>query len=283
MDYNATLPGPGSVQQRIPWPKWNRVFGFNSSGAASYHGLLASAEKRMGRGLQFKGAYTFSKTLAKNGARSTGNVGQVQNPFDLRQNDGYSVDNVPHRFTGNFIFELPLGRGKRFGGNMPKAMDLIVGGWQVSGIFTLHSGYHLTAPTIAAANCNSSPTNLCRPDLVSSNFFLGGSGLVTPRWNRDAFDWPLNTAKHPAQAPRFGSALMNMLRGNATNTADIGIFKNFVFKENYRFEFRTEMFNAFNHTNFASPNSSVENPNFGRVFSTGVGPRTIQFGLKFYW
>ncbi|MBL8296499.1 MAG: TonB-dependent receptor, partial [Bryobacterales bacterium] len=282
MDYNSVQPGPGSVQQRIPWPKWNRVFGFNSSGAASYHGLLASAEKRMGRGLQFKGAYTFSKTLAKNGARSSGNIGQVQNPFDLRQNDGYSVDNVPHRFTGNFIFELPLGRGKKFGGNMPKALDLIIGGWQASGIFTLHSGYHLTAPTISAANCNSSPNNLCRPDLIG-DFFLGGSGLVTPRWSRDAFDWPLNTAKHAAQAPRFGSAQMNMLRGNATNTSDIGIFKNFVFKENYRFEFRTEMFNAFNHTNFANPNTSVENANFGRTFSTGVPPRTIQFGLKFYW
>jgi hypothetical protein len=107
--------------------------------------------------------------------------------------------------------------------------------------------------------------------------------LVTPRWNRDAFDWPLNTAKHPAQAPRFGSATMNMLRGNAVNTFDAGIFKNFVFKENYRFEFRAEMFNAFNHTNFANPNASVENANFGRTFSTSVGPRTIQFGLKFYW
>jgi hypothetical protein len=76
---------------------------------------------------------------------------------------------------------------------------------------------------------------------------------------------------------------MNILRGNATNTTDMGIFKIFPFKERYRFEFRTEMFNAFNHTNFANPTSSVENPNFGRTFSTSVGPRTIQFGLKFYW
>ena len=76
---------------------------------------------------------------------------------------------------------------------------------------------------------------------------------------------------------------MNILRGNPTNTADIGIFKVFPFKERYRFEFRTEMFNAFNHTNFANPNASVENPNFGRTFSTSVGPRTIQFALKFYW
>jgi hypothetical protein len=271
LDYNATQPGPGNVQTRVPWPKWNRVFGFNSSGASNYHGLLVSAEKRMGKGLMFKGAYTFSKTLAKNGARSTGNVGQVQNPFNLRLNSGYSVDNVPSRFTGNFLYELPVFR-----------KNLFLGGWQVSGIVTMHNGYHLTAPTVAAGNCNSSAFNLCRPDLIA-NPLVGGNGLVTPRWNRDAFDWPLNTAKHPAQAPRFGSSAMNILRGNAVNTADLGFFKNFAFKERYRFEFRAEMFNAFNHTNFASPNTSVENPNFGRTFSTSIGPRSIQFGLKFYW
>lgn len=282
LDYNATQPGPGNVQTRIPWPKWNRVFGFNSSGASNYHGLLLTAEKRMGKGLMFKGAYTWSKTLAKNGARSSGNVGQVQDPFNLRNNNGFSVDNVPHRFTANFLYQLPFGKGQQLASGANKILDAFIGGWNLSGILTLHNGYHLTAPTVAAANCNSSPTNLCRPDLIGDPV-LGGNGLVTPRWNRDAFDWPLNTAKHPAQAPRFGSSAMNILRGNAVNTLDAGIFKNFVFKENYRFEFRTEMFNAFNHTNFASPNTSVENPNFGRTFSTSIGPRTIQFGLKFYW
>ncbi|MBM3795833.1 MAG: TonB-dependent receptor [Acidobacteria bacterium] len=282
LDYNAVQPGAGNLQQRVPFPKWSRVYGFNSSGAANYNALLATAEKRMGKGLMFKGAYTFSKTLTKNGARSSGNIGQVQNPFNLRTNNGYSADHVPHRLTGNFLVELPFGRGKRFGANMHRAADLLLGGWTFSGIVTLHSGYHLTAPTIVGANCNSSFQNLCRPDLLT-NPFLGGNGLLTPRWNRDAFDWPLNTAKHPAQAPRFGSAGMNILRGNAVNTSDMGIFKNFVFRENYRFELRGEMFNALNHTNFASPNASVENPNFGRTFSTSIGPRTIQLGLKFYW
>ncbi len=165
---------------------------------------------------------------------------------------------------------------------MNKAADLLVGGWHFSGIVTLHNGYHLTSPTIAAANCNSSPTNLCRPDALRDPF-LGGSGLDTPRWDRSAFDWPLNTALHAAQPPRFGSAEQNMLRGNAVNTTDLGIFKNFLLKEKYRFEFRTEMFNAFNHTNFANPNTSVESPLFGRTFATSIGPRSIQFALKLYW
>jgi hypothetical protein len=283
MDYNSVLPGPGALQTRVPFPKWNRVYGFNSSGAGNYHALLLTVEKRMGKGLMFKGAYTNSKNLAKNGARSSGNIGQVQNPFDLRQNNGFSSDHIPHRFTANWLYELPVGRGRAIGNEMHRVADFIVGGWQVSGIWTLHNGYQVGGgPTIAAANCNSSVQNLCRPDLIGEPL-LGGNGLVTPRWDRLAFDWPLNTARHPAQAPRFGSAMMNVLRGNAVNTADIGIHKSFVMRERYRFEFRTEMFNALNHTNFATPISAVENANFGRTFSTSIGPRSIQFGLKFYW
>ena len=67
----------------------------------------------MGSGLQFKGAYTWSKTLTKNGARTTGNVGQVQDPFNLSNENSFSSDHLPHRFTGNFIYELPFGRASR--------------------------------------------------------------------------------------------------------------------------------------------------------------------------
>jgi hypothetical protein len=282
-DYNAVLPGAGALQSRVPYPKWNRVYGFNSSGAANYNALLVTVEKRMGKGLMFKGAYTFSKNLAKNGARSSGNTGQVQNPFDLRQNNGFSSDNIPQRLTANWLYELPFGRGRRFGGNMHRAADVVLGGWQFSGIWTVHNGYQLGGgPTVGNANCNSSVQNLCRPDLLSDPL-LGGNGLVTPRWDRNAFDWPLNTAKHPAQPPRFGSAMMNVLRGNGIDTTDVGISKSFLVKERYRFEFRSELFNALNHTNFASPNGSVENANFGRTFSTSIGPRSVQFALKFYW
>lgn len=282
LDYNAVKPAPGALQPRLLYPKWSRVFGFANSGAANYNSLLLSAEKRMGNGLQFKGAYTWSKTLTKNGARTTGNVGQVQDPFNLRNENAFSSDHLPHRFTGNFIYELPFGRGKRFGGNTTGFVDKVISGWSASGIFTARSGFNVYGPTIAAANCNSSPTNQCRPDLLRDPV-LGGNGLATPKYDRDAFDWPLNTARHPAQSPRFGSAPMNFLPGNAANWWDISAAKEISFAERYRLEFRSEFFNAFNHTNFANPNASPESPNFGRTFSTSIAPRTIQFGLKFYW
>ena len=76
---------------------------------------------------------------------------------------------------------------------------------------------------------------------------------------------------------------MNFLPGNGAQWWDLSAGKELTFAERYRLEFRSEFFNAFNHTSFANPNVSPESPNFGRTFSTSVGPRTIQFGLKFYW
>jgi len=282
LDYNATAPGSASLQNRLPYPKWSRVFGFNSGAAANYNALLLSAEKRFGSGLVFKGAYTFSKTLMKNGARATGNVGQVQNPFDLSQENGYSSDHLPHRFSGNFIYDLPMGRGKKLGSGLTGFADKLVSGWSLAAIINLRSGFNIYGPTIAAANCNSSPTNLCRPDLIGP-YILGGTGLTTPKFDKNAFDWPLNTAKHPAQTPRFGSAGMNFMPGNGLQSWDMSIAKTTTFKERYRTELRGEFFNAFNHTSFANPINGPENPNFGRTFTTSISPRTIQVGLKFYW
>jgi hypothetical protein len=282
LDYNSVRPAAGALQPRLPFPKWGRVFGFANSGAANYNALLLSAEKRMGAGLQFKGAYTWSKNLTKNGTRTSGNVGQVQDPFNLRNENSFSSDHLPHRFSGNFIYELPFGNGKQIGGNLTGIADKLITGWSVSGIVTMRSGFNAYGPTIAAANCNSSPMNLCRPDLLRDPV-LGGNGLHTPKYDRDAFDWPLNTARHPAQSPRFGSSPMNFLPGNGAHWWDLSAAKDILFRERYRFELRGEFFNAFNHTSFANPNVSPENPNFGRTFSTSVGPRTIQLGLKFYW
>ena len=90
-----------------------------------------------------------------------------------------------------------------------------------------------------------------------------------------------------SQAPGSDSAIWDsadeLLPGNGAHWWDISAGKEIHFAERYRLEFRSEFFNAFNHTNFANPNVSPESPNFGRTFSTSVDPRTIQFGLKFYW
>ncbi len=76
---------------------------------------------------------------------------------------------------------------------------------------------------------------------------------------------------------------MNFMPGNSLQSWDMSIAKTTAFRERYRTELRGEFFNAFNHTSFANPTNGLENPNFGRTFSTSISPRTIQLGLKFYW
>lgn len=282
LDYNAApTAGSGALTQRVPFPAWGRVAGFSSGAAANYNALMLTAEKRLSHGLQFKASYTFSKNLTKNGGRmAAGNTANVQNPYDLRNESGYSIDHVPHRFIANYVYQLPFGSGMAIGNNLGGFANRLIGGWTVAGITTIRSGFYLR-PVVGAQNCNNGYFIFCRPDLLR-NPWLGGDGVHSPRWDRNAFDYPFNTAAHPAQTPRFGTAGLNILQGNGLINFDMSLQKAIPINERLRMEFRFESFNAFNHTNFGDPNPNVDNPNFGLVFSS-ASPRVNQLGLKMYW
>jgi hypothetical protein len=278
-EYNATTPGTTPITTRVPYPKWGRLLGYSSGGAANYNGLLLTAEERLYRGLQFKASYTWSKYLAKNGSvMSHGDSTFVQDPFNLKNESGIASDNVGRRFTANLSYELPFGKGKPFA-NVSRGWDRLIGGWVVSSITTIQDGLY-SNPSVANANCNNGIATNCRPDLLTDPL-LGGSGVSTPRWSVAAFDWPNNPA-HAKQAPRLGTSAGNVLLGNGLVNLDLSLRKEIPINEQARFEFRLESFNSLNHTNFGTPTASVESPNFGLTFSAGPA-RVNQFGLKLYW
>jgi hypothetical protein len=280
-DYNATTPGTTALATRVPYPKWARIYGFSSGAGANYNALLLTAEKRLSHGLTFKANYTYSKALTKlGGIMASGTNASIQNPLDLKSENSVTADHVPQRFVGTFTYELPFGSGKLIGSGLHGVVDKVVSGWSVNGIITAVAGSYYSA-TVGTQNCNSGFQITCRPDLLA-NPFLGGSGVDSPRWAVSAFDWATNTARHPAQNPRFGSAGPNILQGNGLQNFDLSIRKAIPVNERFRFEFRFESFNAFNHTNFSTPTTAVDNANFGRTFSAGA-PRLNQFGLKLYW
>jgi hypothetical protein len=261
------------------YPKWGRLLGYSSGGAANYNGLLLSAEKRLSYGLQFKASYTWSKYLAKNGAvMSHGDSTVVQDPFNLKNESGIASDNIGRRLTTNLSYELPFGSGKRLA-NVSRRWNRLVGGWVISGILTAEDGLY-SNPSIAAANCNNGIGTNCRPDLIADPF-LGGSGVGKPRWSIGAFDWPSNPA-HAKQNPRLGTSDANVLLGNGIFNIDMSLRKEIPVNERVRFEFRLESFNALNHTNFGAPTATVDSPNFGLTFSAGPA-RVNQLGLKAYW
>ncbi|MFN0170665.1 MAG: carboxypeptidase regulatory-like domain-containing protein [Bryobacteraceae bacterium] len=282
-DYNATLPDPAPLQPRLPNPKWGREFGFNSGASANYHALLVTAEKRLGKGLGFKASYTWGHATTKGGGRNTGgNIGQIQNPFNLSVERGNTVDDQRQRFVSLFIYELPIGKGKALGGTIGKAANLFLGGWSVAGITTFNTGFYDT-PGVAGSNCNASTNNPCRADLIDYPYAPGFvSGVDSPRYLISAFDWPQKPT-HPRQNPRFGSAGSRILLGNGVNNWDMSLLKNFNLTERFYLQFRWETFNSFNHPSFSSPVSGPESPSFGRTFSTQIDPRVNQFGLKLYF
>ena len=231
-----------------------------------YNALQTKFETRFS-GLSILAHYTF--------ARATFNDSDYFF-FDRSVGRGPTDEDRTHLFFFSNVWDLPIGRGKTLLSNSSKAVDLILGGWQINTVSTWASGLPFT-PSVSGANCsvNSGP---CRPDLTGDpdgdrnqfNWFAVGIGNGTP--------W----AKAPAGS--FGNVGRNTLRGPHYFNTDASLFKKFQISENKKLEFRIEAFNLFNHVNLGQPDGCVDcGSNAGRIngLASGAQMRQFQFGLRF--
>lgn len=282
-EYNdADAPSSVALTNRVRFPKWNRILGFSSGATANYNALIVSAEKRYSYGLSFRGSYTYGKAMGGNNSRAAqGNISVPQFSRNMQLETGRTTDDVTQRFVANYRWDLPLGRSRLIGSSMPRVLDAVIGGISLSGIASAQTGLPYT-PGIGSGNCNIGYSNSCRPDLVGS-FFLGGNGRDTPRFSRDAFDYPLNTRLHPAQAPRLGNAGINILENPPAFFWDMSLAKEWKLREGTRLEFRWETFNTLNHPNYYINQFDPGSANFGRAFFMNGNPRIQQLGMKLYW
>jgi hypothetical protein len=259
-------PRVSRAQLLRPYPQFTNIEPLFTSGFSSiYHSLQVTATKRMTRGFQFDGAYTWSKLISDGGA--------PQNWYDLRHTR--SVSGNPHRLVMSFLYELPFGRGRSFGGNAPALLNWLVGGWQMNGIVNLISGSFLTVSGSNTAGIFGTNT-WANNDGKSARL----SGPVVNRLER-YFD---TTVFSPAPAFTFGNVrtLPDVL-SDTTRNFDLSLFKEFRPTERIRTQFRGEFLNAFNTPRFGSPASGVTSATFGRITSQSNAPRQIQLGLKFLW
>ncbi len=259
-----------------------------NDGNADYNGLELQLKQRMSHGLSYSLGYTFSHGLAN--FRDNLTAGQLpQNSYNYAAEMGNSVFDIRSRFVGNFIWELPVGQGKRFmsGGG---AAARWLGGWQFNGIITLQTGtpYSVTANNDGVVDGNNPVYANCIGNPYAGatsnhNLYTTTGFMINPA----AFSQP--TSGH------FGTCAPYQFYGPGIQMWDLSLFKQFKFGERYLLQFRTEFFNAFNHPNFANPNANIGSPgSFGKVSSTlapilgtdtgGPGdPREIQFALKLYF
>jgi hypothetical protein len=261
---------------------------FGSMAHSSYHSLQTKFRRRFGGGLQFLAAYTWSKMLD--------DVSSVA--FFLgQQNPGYTNNNQrrldkslsaldqPHTLVANFQYDLPFGRGRKLL-NRNKALDLIVGGWNLSGVLTLQSG--LPISIASNANTTNSFGGAQRPNQIGPSASgipireqidaqLRGDTANNSYFNRDSF-------VDPAQFT-FGTAgrFLPDIRGPIYHNFDLSILRGFKFTERVNLQFRAEMFNAFNHVNFQPPGGVVFGLNTFGVVNAAGNARIVQFGLKLHY
>ena len=265
----------GSIQSRRPYPQFtNVVLNSPNLGHSSYHAFLWRAEKRYQQGFQFLFNYTFSKFIDNVDALSDfgGTPGAgYQDYYNRGLDKAVSPLDITHNATFNVIYDLPFGPGRNW--LTSGAASQIVGGWQLSFLTSLLSGpvYGVTTQqnTTEASSAGPQRANILRePTLPSAQ-------RGPEKWfDTEAFAQPARFL--------FGNAARSIGRAPGTRNFDIGIMKNFSFRERFRIQFRAEMFNAFNNVNFGIPGTAFGSPQFG-VINTAASARVTQLGLKIYF
>jgi hypothetical protein len=243
-------------------PVFASIFSQNTIAASSYNSLQVSVEKRVTHGLQLLAAYTFSKSID-----SASTFEEIQNPIDNRANRSLSLFDARHRLVVSYVWELPV---PRFGGVKGKVLN----GWQISGITSFQSGFPIRLLSNADQELmNSFDFNLPgRPDLVSPFQALNPKTSGGFYFNTGSFAL--------AQLGSLGSAPRAICCGPGINNFDFSFHKLTPITERINTEFRAELFNAFNRTQFTNPDGNFSDGSyFGRVLHTR-DPREIQFAVK---
>ncbi len=270
---DTATPGPGiDPPNRRPYPNLTYINAILSRGQGRYDSLQVRAEKQTSHGLYFLVAYTYSKAFDNGLNDDLGSlVGVPYFPLYVPGNPdkGLSIIDQTHNFTASALYQLPFGAGKQFAGNAGGVVNGLIGGWQVNVISHIASGYPLgfsTSANNSGTAIGNRPDRICNGQLSnwSVNEFFNTSCFVDPAPGQ---------LGNSARTPLFGPGFVNF---------DGSLFKSFPlgFREGARLEFRTEVFNIFNHPQFALPGTTLDAPGFGQITSTVNNPRLIQFALK---
>ncbi len=263
-----------------------------SEGTSSYNALQVDLRRRFSHGLLLRGVYTFAKTLDDGDSlnqTTAGNApGLVSNPLNLAADKGLATFNVEHVGVVNVLYELPFGRGQRFANDIGGFANAAISGWSLSSIISAQTGFPFTPQLSYNPSNNGDTRNPVRPFLNPN--FTGPVVLGNPnQWfNPNAFIAP------PATSGFYGNVGRNTYIGPGLTTWDFSVLKDTRLRERLNLQFRAEIFNLLNHTNFNTPNLIVFTPptatnpsglsgTAGAITSTSTSSRQVQFGLKLLW
>lgn len=271
--------GPGSTQVLRPFPQFSNVSIISDDiGNSNYHGVNIGIEKRYSNGLQFRANYTFAKEIddldSRNELAAYPGTNAFANFYNRRADRGLSGNDIRHRFIWSSVYELPVGKGKRFNPSN-SILSAAVGGWSVGVIAELRSGTPLSA--VELNNNTASFSDAVRPNVAGNPQTLP-SGRPKGQELLEWFD--TNAFAAPAQYS-FGNAGRTFGEGPGAISVDTSLLKDFRMTERAVLQFRAEGLNIINHANFANPDTRQGSPTFGQITSlvSGNQARILQLGL----
>ena len=268
---NEIQPGPGTQNSRRLLQTIAGVTNMlqcDPRNRSTFHAGTLKVQKRFSSGVQFLVSYTYGKSLdyGSSAASGGGAVGNGQTITNMDAWHGPSGFDVRHRAVISYVYELPFGEGRRWMSESGRILRGIVGGWQLSGITTLTTGRPFSVSLQTGVNSGAPSW----PDRI-------GSG----RLDNPTVDLWFNPADFVAPPPNtYGNAGRGILYGPGHVNFDSSLSKRFTVVGGSNVEFRWDVFNLFNHPGFGFPNSAIGNPNAGRIASTVVDNRSMQFALK---
>ncbi|HXW04055.1 MAG TPA: TonB-dependent receptor [Vicinamibacterales bacterium] len=285
---NQPLPGQGDpstwapLQTRRPLyataPLLTNISTTASRGRSDYHALQTSLRQRNVSGFEYLASYTLSQAKTNNlGYYGSGGVAAEgaywMNAYQPEWNYGPAFFDARHNFVFSANYELPFGRGRRWGTNSSALVNAILGGWRLSGIFQARSGFPITVvdgsgPSLQAVRGNERPNCVGDPEPANQT--------IDTWLDINAF----------ARAPRgtWGNCPIGVARAPGYTNIDAVLAKRFTAGADRYFEFRAEAFNLTNTPSFGPPARDINAPNtFGRITSTVSTARTVELVLKFYF
>jgi outer membrane receptor protein involved in Fe transport len=274
VNLNQPDPGPGNVNLRRPFlalaPLAANIPLRDSSEWSSYHALQMKLQKRTANGLWLLGTYTWSKAMDDNATSYDTHNWEVVSR-------GPGSADFRHNLTFSAVYEIPVGKGRKFLSGMNAMEDAIFGGWQMNGINTFRTGLPSTASLssgLVGSTVNTGGSS--RPDQIAPAELPSEKRSISQYFNTAAFVSP------PTNSYRYGNAGRDTIRGPSLENFDFSLFKNFKIREHMKLQFRGEFFNVFNHPNFGQPGTQVGSATIGTITSLASNTtlRQTQLGLK---
>ncbi len=255
----------------------------DTNGIQNYNALQVSVQKRLGSGLEFQGNYTWSKCMSDavgyygGYGQAVGNWYYWQDTYNSRLNYGPCYYDVPQAFNGFVTYDLPFGRGRKFGNNLNKVVNAVAGDWSVNAILNWRGGFPYTIDSSTDLSGTNNPNQLA--SCVGPQHTYGARNINPASGTPFGYQWFYPIAYANELPGQFGTCGVGTIRGPGLHTIDFSLVKLFTITEHQNVEFRAEAINLTNSVILNAPSTGIGST-LGQITSS-QGERNIQFALKY--